>query len=271
MYGMTAIGNCQFAGGYLQQNPNANIYRPPVMMPNYGVATPDGVMQLPQQFVDTNRPFARPMITTPAQAETCYLQGSASSGGVNTREFTQCMVNAMLGEKERAMYDCIRNGRTTQEQALCAVSVGGGPNEQRAAQSVAHCMQKFGTDYSRYPLCMAGQTFDGDTGKLVACVSQQGNNVTLMGTAVCYGTQSMKLNPELQIVAQCAMSTGGEPMAFAGCAGGQLTARELQKCMMGFGTKDGCFGPNNEVVKGMRQMGDVFAGQFGPNNDIVRN
>ena len=112
-----------------------------------------------------------------------------------------------------------------------------------------------------------------------------------IGIATCLAAGQLRLNPELTIAVECAATSGGEPLVFAGCAGGRLTARELEKCLSNGIGEGGCFGPNNEIVKGLRQLGvdmeqvlnpNGFAIQAfntavndinngpGPNNDVVR-
>jgi hypothetical protein len=263
--GARMIGGCQLP---IPANPYVGAYQPPVMDPNLGVATPNGFMPIPQAIANPGQPFAPPMITTESQALQCYART-----GRDRRAFADCMVRAMAGQRERAAYDCARAGGGKDAVAICMVGALGGPQEQRMAAALGECRQRFGGDYSRYPLCLASTQVGGDAGKLLACVQQQGQTgeVTVMGTAMCYGAGSLHLNPEMQIVAQCAVATGGEPEAFAGCAGGQLTARELDKCFTnGVGGPGGCFGPNNDIVRGLASLGGVLAGQFGPSNTMVQ-
>ena len=111
-----------------------------------------------------------------------------------------------------------------------------------------------------------------DQARLVNCLREQteSGSASLTGTVVCYGSGALELNPELQIAMECAISTGGEPMAFAGCAGGRLTQRELTKCFdEGIGG-DGCFGDNNEIVIGLRSVGLELEDVLGPTNSWVR-
>jgi hypothetical protein len=77
------------------------------------------------------------------------------------------------------------------------------------------------------------------------------------------------LTPEQQVFVSCAISTGGQPYAFAGCVGTQLTLNELNKCLeRGIGG-NGCFGPNNTAVKFVSNAWkDVTQGP-GPNNDLL--
>ncbi|MEH3085466.1 MAG: hypothetical protein PGN26_02760 [Xylophilus ampelinus] len=79
------------------------------------------------------------------------------------------------------------------------------------------------------------------------------------------------MNPELTVAVECAMTSGGEPMTFAGCTGGRLTTMELNKCFtIGVGG-NGCFGDNNEIVKGLRAVGVDLQRIMGPNGFAVQN
>ena len=56
------------------------------------------------------------------------------------------------------------------------------------------------------------------------------------------------LTPEQQVIVQCALQTGGEPISLTTCVGGQLTMNELSKCLsIGIGGR-GCFGDNNTAT-----------------------
>jgi hypothetical protein len=264
--GWRVIGGCQFRSDVVPANPNADVNARPAMHPSLGVPTPQGFMPLPQQIVDPNNPFARPMIASEARTLACYQ----SSGG-DRAQFGDCMVRAMVGQREAAVYQCARGGVSSDAIAICMVGALGGQREQQLAVTLGQCRQRYGADYSKYPLCMASMPVGGDAGKLLACVQQQRGQATVMGTAVCYGASSLNLNPEMQIIAQCAVATGGEPYSFAGCAGGQLTARELDKCFTnGVGGQNGCFGPNNDIVRALSGLGDTLRSHFGPSNTLVQ-
>ncbi len=269
-FGWRQIGACDFHPAFVQQNPLANVYAPPVMSQNIVVETPSGEMPLPETIATSaaNRPFGVPMITTEARAQQCFQQ----SGG-NRSTFADCMVRAMAGQRERAAYDCARTGTDRAAMAFCMVGALGGSKERQIAQTFANCQAQYGTRFSEYPLCLARSRVDGDTGRLLQCVQQQSNRgqVSVMGTAMCYGADKLDMNTEMQIAVQCAVGTGGEPMAFASCAGGQLTAMELNKCFTHGVGGSGCFGPNNTIVQALRSAGQAIGQHFGPNNDLVRN
>lgn len=266
--GWFPIGYCQFDPGFVTSNPYQDIYRQPVMS-RYGVEGPNnGFLPIPQQIVRPDEPFGIPMVASQSQAMNCY---QTSSG--NRTAFGDCMVRAMAGERERAAYNCARGGGGSEAVSICLVGALGGQRERQVAQALSDCRQQYGSNYNQYPLCLARGQVGGDAGKVLACVQQQTQQgqVTFMGTAMCYGASSLNLNPEMQIVAQCAVASGGEPYSFAGCAGGQLTTRELNKCFThGVGGSQGCFGPNNTIVQAFSGVGNYLGQQFGPNNDIVR-
>lgn len=110
------------------------------------------------------------------------------------------------------------------------------------------------------------------------------------GTALCMA--GPKMNAELRIAAECAASTGGEPVSFAGCAGGRLAFKELTQCISGdWKAENGCFGENNAIVQyysnlekvarsvleaaGLgtaydNMLRDIHTGKLGENNEIVR-
>jgi hypothetical protein len=77
------------------------------------------------------------------------------------------------------------------------------------------------------------------------------------------------LTSEQQVFLECAMSTGGQPYAFAGCVGTQLTINELHKCIEQGAGGDGCFGKNNEAVKRVSDAWKYVTEGPGPSNDLL--
>jgi hypothetical protein len=226
---------------------------------------------VPQQFADVNNGFASPRLVSEGQAAACFQQASGPQG-VDRSRFGNCLLQQMATPQERALLECARLSDRS-AIAFCMAGQLGGPNERAAAAALQNCYRQYGSDFSRYPLCMAAGNVPDEAGKLLACVEQQSRtgDVTMMGTAICYGAGSLRMNPEMQIIVSCAVATGGEPYSFAGCAGGQLTARELDKCFTnGVGGNSGCFGRNNDIVRALSGTGQWLTGQFGPNNDLVR-
>ncbi|REG28647.1 hypothetical protein ATI61_108185 [Archangium gephyra] len=137
----------------------------------------------------------------------------AVNAGDSATDLAACLGDGALGERERAIFDCARQGN---------------------AQGVAACVGK--------------QFLGPDQQQFVQCAVD--NQYNLGTTAVCAMGPKLGLNPETQIALTCAATSGGEPTVFASCTGGQLAQRELDKCWQGgVGTKDGCYGPNNSLRK----------------------
>lgn len=267
-YGMRQIGHCQFAGPVIPANPFAFQYQAP-QMANWGVRTPAAVKPVPTTYAITNQRYGVPLYATEQTARQCMQQ----AGNDRTR-FADCMMKSMLGKKEYEVYDCGRkNSNDKGAMALCMLSSVGGPNEKRAIGQVSTCYNQHKSNWNQYPLCMASQNMSEDAARLLSCVQKQSEqgSVSFYGTATCYVAGSLRFTPEQQIAIECAVSTGGQPYAFAACAGGQLTARELDKCFQKGIGGDGCFGPNNEIVKALRALGVDMGALLGPNNTIVRN
>jgi hypothetical protein len=113
-----------------------------------------------------------------------------------------------------------------------------------------------------------GQQVLGDDGRYYAnCLAQ--NRESTSAALVC--ALAKDLTPEQQIALNCAITTGGEPHAFAVCAAGQLTAREIDKCWKyGVATDEGCFGPNNEIRKYWNSVDGTLKHAFGENSEAYK-
>lgn len=265
--GWVQIGYCQFATHIISPNPYNRPYRAP-QMADWGVRVPGShVIPVPQAFADTTQRYVPPLYASAETAQACM-----DSSESDQDQFADCMLHKMLGQKERQIYDCSQDGADKIQMAVCMVGAVGGANERRAAQQIGQCYSEHKDDWEQYPLCMTEQNIGGEAAKLLNCVRKQSEagEVTFAGTAFCYGAGTLHLNPEWQIAAECAATSGGEPFTFAGCAGGRLTVRELQKCLTDGVGGNGCFGPNNEIVKALRSVGIDLNEAFGPNNDLVR-
>jgi hypothetical protein len=82
------------------------------------------------------------------------------------------------------------------------------------------------------------------------------------------------MNEEWRIAAECAVSTGGEPISFASCTAGRLTVQELTKCFnnpKAIGEEGGCFGPNNTIIKYYTNAFHDLTQGPGENNEIVKS
>lgn len=244
------------------------------MQPNYGLELNNGrILPVPQAMATPGSPYGMPLYVTEREALRC---ANVERGGYVSDEeaFEDCMVGAMLGQKERAALKCSQEATDEIDGVFCMAGALGGPREQQIAARLKSCYDQYSSSWRQYPLCMAADDLSQDQTRLLNCVAQQyeqRGSVDLMSTAFCYGADKIRMNTEMQIIVGCAASTGGQPKAFVACAGGQLSAIELNKCYTnGVGGPDGCFGPNNSLIRSMGLTGDYLAQVLGPNNDIVK-
>jgi len=181
-----------------------------------------------------------------------------------TTEFVRCMADGELDPKAASIVNCaINNQGSYAAMAACAGGSMLSPEQRR----LYSCIADHYNNYLQAGLCAASDKISPEQSRLINCVAQNRANYMQMGICAASGN---KLTPEQQVFVQCAITTGGQPYAFAGCVGTQLTLNELQKCMtIGIGG-NGCFGTNNEAVKFVRNAwNDVTKGP-GPNNEIVK-
>ena len=76
------------------------------------------------------------------------------------------------------------------------------------------------------------------------------------------------LTPEQQIAVSCAMDTDGVIPAYVVCVGGELTGREISKCLTGgIATEDGCYGPHNVFREFYDGLDDKLKQVFGENGE----
>lgn len=145
-----------------------------------------------------------------AQAGKCYSNKEGATG------FAVCMAGGKLDNKVAAYLDCIQDSKSTSGAKLACIAGQQLPQKQR---DFIECGTRAASSYSSGALCAAQKWLN---------------------------LPSAKGSEELAVVAECAVyaSTG---WGFVGCVAGQLTLEELTKCANGIGTKNGCFGPNNDV------------------------
>ena len=111
--------------------------------------------------------------------------------------------------------------------------------------------------------CLARALLPSELPREVQCAIEHSDSIA--GYAFCVsGTQ---MSAEQKVGVQCLIETGGEPAEYVGCVAGRLTKREMLKCLQyGVGGTRGCFGPNNDLVRTLNQLG----ANIGENNDIFR-
>lgn len=208
----------------------------------------------------------------------------------DTAKLAACAATQVKGTGG-AVVACLASQPESSRDPLACVGVV--DHRLAQAQKVYECVQKAGDPADLIESCSQGLVDDktrkaaacaarsnGDRGALAACAGQAllpGEAGRLVGCAassqgaasfaICAAAPS--INEEWRIAAECAVSSGGEPMSFATCTGGRLTIRELGKCLTGKFGKD-CFGPNNTIVKYYTNMWNDLTKGPGPNNDAVK-
>lgn len=271
-FGWRQVGACTFINGIPPRPNYTQNYRRLSMSNGYARGASNRL--IPNQFVNQKQSFTPPLIASEQQAIACKNK-ALSHRGINKDQFGKCLVNSMLGKKEKKLYACSQQANSDEtKMALCALGELGGQNERVAVRKISECYDEHKDNYDEYPMCLAEQEMNEDAAVVLGCIRKQSESgdVSFYGTAVCYGADQIDLNPEQQIILECGMASGGEPYSFASCAGGRLTSRELDKCMThGIGGDNGCFGKNNDIIKGLKAMGIDLHEHYGPNHFVVKN
>ncbi|WP_315795703.1 hypothetical protein [Bradyrhizobium sp. SZCCHNRI3043] len=171
----------------------------------------------------------------------------------------------LLGDKPEVrvaqrVYGCIATGRDASSVILNCTD---GIMDDRTRQNVA-CVARAGSDKGQLAGCAASAVLPPDAARMVSCAS---NSQGMTSFALCAAGPT--INEEWRIAAECAVQTGGNPVGFAGCTAGRLTVRELTKCFTGQVGKD-CFGPNNTVVISLNNAFKDLTQGPGPNNEVVK-
>lgn len=183
-----------------------------------------------------------------------------AKAGPNANGYLECLPN--LGEREKAAL-CLSRATTDSQQMECLVDqIPLGPK----AMATVTCLTKSNGDGQAMAACAALNVLPPEVAKAAACASQSTGAISF---ALCATGSGM--NAEMRMTAECASSSGGEPISFAGCTAGRLTVAELTKCMSGeIGTDGGCFGPNNTVVKTINNIAKDLTEGLGPGNELVK-
>ncbi|CRI56775.1 hypothetical protein [Pseudomonas sp. CCOS 191] len=166
------------------------------------------------------------------------------SEGVKT---ARCIATSKSdAERLSCLHDAIPMDPTAKKTLACAIAANG--------------------DTQATATCAIGEIIPGDLGKALSCGTTSTGAVDF---ALCVAGPQM--NAELRMAAECAASTGGEPISFASCTAGRLTVAELTKCMSGkIGQEGGCFGPNNTIVKTLNNAIHDLTHGLGDGNDLVK-
>lgn len=176
--------------------------------------------------------------------------------------FGRCALKGQFNAQQAALVDCaIDNEGRWSALADCAVGSVATPQEREIYRCIADNLN----DYKAGGLCLIESRIPKDQRRIVGCVLQNQQSYVAMG--ICAAGVSM--TPEQQVFVQCASTTGGEPMSFAGCVGTALTVNELQKCLdEGIGGS-GCFGDNNTAVRLVQNAWKDVTDGPGPSNDLL--
>lgn len=263
--GPLVIGGCHLISGM----PPPPVFKIPNLpaSPYQVIGAPHGSAPIPSIFAPQQSGYSKPAYASEQAMSQCLN----SSGGDQER-FVDCAARKMFSTQQIAVYDCVAKQSDDNMRAQCLAGLLLGQNERLMLNQVQDCYLQSGGNWQQLPLCLAGQQFNPSTQRTISCIQQQmqSGGVSAWGTVACVGSNNFNINPEMTIAVQCATTTGGNPLAWAGCTGGQLTERELSKCLTnGVGGSNGCFGPNNTIVQGLNQLGQVMQQQFGPKNDLV--
>lgn len=157
------------------------------------------------------------------------------------------------------VYNCLSRGK---DAAALISGCSEGILDDKTRQA-ATCVASANGDRTALAACAGQAVLPGEAGRLVGCAASSQGPTSFGVCAVAPG-----MNEEFRIAAECAVSSGGEPISFASCTGGRLTIRELTKCIGGEVGKD-CFGPNNTIRKYYETMFNDLTKGPGPNNDIL--
>lgn len=229
------------------------------------------MVEIPQGFYALGEYTPPAVIATRAMASVCLNEGADADA------FYKCVIARAVPDEQRKYFDCAAQFSTTEEASLCMLGSQMGQAEKKQFDLARQCYGSHGTDWSQYPVCMASGQVGGDVAKAMRCLREgatQGDSINYFSLATCTFGDSLlgKLNPnpESAIAIRCAAESGGNPKFFVACTAGKLAYRELDKCLTGgFGTDDGCFGPNNSLERAYSQITDEIDRAFGKNSVVA--
>ena len=227
---------------------------------------------------------------TMGQKEVEYLRCATSSNG-NKTEWARCFGNQALGRGERVYLECALAGGAPATVAACAgrtflgaqtqgTMLGCAVTANGSMDRLATCLGPLALGERENAIlncatstnvgaCIASQYMGAEEQRITSCAVE--NNFDAGTTAVCAMGPKLGINPEMQIALTCAATSGGEPMTFAGCAGGQLGERELSRCWtQGVATAKGCYGPNNSIRQLFDGVDATLRSALGKDNDIYK-
>ena len=172
--------------------------------------------------------------------------------------FVGCWSNQMMSPPQQKVTSCYAQSGTLVEFAVCALGV----KLSQAQVNAVSCASQSGGDGIAFAECLGQNYVSIDEQRAFDCYQQ---NDDVFGFGACMAGGRF-LTPEQQVVMQCALQTGGEPISLTTCVGGQLTMNELSKCLsIGIGGR-GCFGDNNTATALVSNAWQGITQGLGPNN-----
>ncbi len=195
--------------------------------------------------------------TTPrGAAQAC--QALIPSGA---QAFVGCWSKQMMSAPQQHVVTCYAQSGTAVEFVACALGVHLSQDQANAVS----CASQNGGDGVAIAECLGRTYLGSDEQRAIECL-QQDTDVFGFGACIAGGRY---LTPEQQVLVQCALQTGGEPISLTTCVGGQLTMNELSKCLsIGIGGR-GCFGDNNTATAFVSNAWRGITYGSGPNNTGV--
>ncbi|MDK6379243.1 hypothetical protein [Citrobacter freundii] len=218
----------------------------------------------------------------------------ASKLGATPAEAAQCVASAVGGDAA-TVATCAASSTTTEEALACMMIKS---PEVAAAHQVYICASS-GTSAADLISNCTGDALDSRTKALAACVANSTSDDFAGAAATCAASTILppelanivgcvskstggidaalcvaapQMNAEMRIAMECASTSGGVPMTFAGCTIGRLTAKELELCLSGkIGGDGGCFGSGNTLVMALNTIATDLMHGPGDNNDIVKS
>lgn len=205
--------------------------------------------------------FATPPIPNLAVLKSCRADASDED------EFMSCMVEKAMPPAYRMTKHCLEENEDDPAAALlCSTGNSDLQKKYERVKEVQSCAED-ASNNAEVAECLSKPFLGSNERYYANCLAKNADSAS--AAVVC--ALAKDLTPEQQIALNCAMTTGGQPYAFAACTGGQLATREINKCWEnGIATDKGCFGPNNEIRKFWNGVDGTLRTAIGENNELYK-
>jgi hypothetical protein len=183
-----------------------------------------------------------------------------------------CLESIGLAPRTIKLYTCaVGSTHTAAQRKQCLEEIGVDPALAAAAAAYQSCSDE-SSDAEQFAVCAVAQAGDERLARAAQCFEDNARkgDTTVLSTALCYGAGELPVNAETKIAIECAGEANGDPWAYAGCVGGRLTVREMARCVTNGVGGSGCFGPNNEIVLRLRQLGFDINKPLDPDSGVGR-